>query len=240
MNSPFAEKLAHMAPEQVLGGEVQEIIDSIKTKLAETIEALSAVNVPDHYHPINVRNSAQRDLNLFTNVIDRLPYEFELYVLTDRTSTEKVKRLRKKFVSSVRAEFFTKLIQQPSNVQALSNMSLSDDEIQAFSEGKVPQVGNSDAIYDVTIDHIKGIENGNGFRNLCIVPEHVNGLKGRFVSIQRAVDPDAPNRISFRPRHSVTIPFVTGGFRERIEYLDENIRSKTIETREREFLGLKY
>ena len=41
MNSPFAEKLAHMAPEQVLGGEVQEIIDSIKTKLAETIEALS-------------------------------------------------------------------------------------------------------------------------------------------------------------------------------------------------------
>ena len=41
MNSPFAEKLAHMAPEQVLGGEVQEIIDSIKTKLAEKMQCSS-------------------------------------------------------------------------------------------------------------------------------------------------------------------------------------------------------
>lgn len=185
---------------------------------------------------------AKNDLEYFNLVCERLPPEFELVVININTHSQKQQvRVREDFEKYSRKGFLSAVAKNPAYCRTLKNMGLNDEELGVLAYGNIPNITGTEAVYDLSIDHIVDIRLGgkNHNRNFCLIPEHVNSLKEIFITLQQRVFPEEIKTLSFSPRNNNQVPYVEGGFRVQIRELPQSIRAAENKNRINQFLGIK-
>jgi hypothetical protein len=224
--SPF-DILKNLDVQESRPPDVVLTIEEIRQKFEDIRQKIADLDIPENYSG-PILSKARRQSILFDSVINFLPDTFELFSF--EPEFKPLRSLRLHFHKKVKSTFLESVVHAERD--SFRRMGLSDTEIDALLTMQ------GECAHDISIDHIISLKFGgrNNYKNLCVVPSHVNSLKEAFESVQEDLE-ISDRMLSFRPRNGAIVPLVKGGFRSATSSLSYSERTEEIRKRRLEFLG---
>lgn len=197
----------------------------LQTEIDRNIEQLNGIfketSSPADKHYQYKLDQLMFKLRLLKAFKSHLPREFEFVAMHDEKSTRKqTKEKRHEFVSKARRRFYKYAAQNSGTRKKLKLMGLTTEEIDPMMwRGATGHIKRNGKQCDLSIDHIVDIQLGDkeftNFRNLMIVPGHINAAKNWLILIQQENFPDEEYRLSFKSINEKTmIPYTRDPVRD--------------------------